>query len=161
MNNIPVSSEWTAGGPNAPENAVEFGESVYLFSSGLAQTISLFIKIPQTYIPLNQIFMYLSFYSPSTTGQFLFQTNAYLIRRGLDSMGSTLNFHNSTNQAIPNSGVANQNQQATLDLTDTGGLISSVQVSPGDLINVVLSRGNDSDGGTVRFVPSSTEVAYV
>lgn len=156
--NIPLASEWTADGPNAPQSATENGELVYLFSAGLGQQLTTFLKVPQSYVANAKIKLYISYYSPSTSGTVLFSSNAYLIRRGIDAVSSTTNLHASTNTAVTNLSVSNQYNQVTMDLSDSSGLINAVTIQPGDMIRINLYRNvSDTDTALVRFISSSTE----
>lgn len=160
MTNIPISSDWTADGPNAPETATENGELVYLFSAGLAQQMTMFIKIPQSFPTAKQINLFLSYYSPGTTGNILFRAQSYLIRRGVDSVDSVTNLMTSTNTSIANLAIANLYNQVQIPLTTSAGLVNSTTVLPGDMLRVNLYRDTDTDGSIVRIVSSSTEATY-
>jgi len=153
------------GGANWVGDALEtfeFGEKVLKYTQGDSQNETLFIKVPQGYIPAQQIKMFLAFFSPSTTNNFKMQTTTSLVRKNTDAVSST------TNQNVNDTGdftntVANQFREGTLELTDSIGEINSVAVSPGDLLRVDLERiapAPTEDSADIRFIPSSTEVNF-
>lgn len=154
-------ANWNADGATSPLQDTDNGEKVWLFDTADrgTQKLTLFIKVPQTYIAGRQISLFIGQYSPSTSNTQLLKTTAYLIRKNQDAVGSTTNSRVSTNTSLTNT-VANQYRQATCDLTDSIGKINSFSVSPGDLIRVDLVRGSDTDSADIRFIPSSTEVKF-
>lgn len=160
MTNIPISSDWTADGPSAPESATENGELVFLFSPALAQQMTMFVKVPQSFPTAKQINLFMSYYSPSTSGTVLFRTRSYLIRRGVDSVDSVTNLYTSTNTAISNIATSNLYNQIQIDLTTSVGLVNATTVLPGDMLRINLYRDTDTDTGIVRLVSSSTEATY-
>jgi hypothetical protein len=164
----PLGSGGGGGGggewhPNAiaPTEDTENGELVWIFSKADvgSQKLSLFVKVPQSYIAGRQILMFLGQYSPSASNTQLLSTVSSLIRKNLDAIGSTANQRTSTNSALTNT-VANMYRQSTLDLTDATGKINGFSVSPGDLIRLDLVRGVDTDTDDIRFVPSATELKF-
>lgn len=160
VTNIPLSAEWRNDGPNAPEAATENGDLVYLFDQGLAQNLTVFVKVPQTYVPGKQLLLYGSFYSASILNTVLFQTSCYLIRQNIDPLSFTTNVRVSTNAAYTNPLNTNVYSQVTFDLSSATGTINSTSITPGDLLKIVLQRASDTDSATVRFVPNSTEITY-
>jgi hypothetical protein len=146
----------------SPVIQVEYGDRAFLFSQGEAQAVSLFLKVPSSYLPGSPLKLKLNHYSPSTTGYFKFQATSTLIRKDLDAVYSTTNQFLSTNGDVANS-VANLNREVTYNLSGTTGLIGSVSPNPGDTILVQIQRvtpaGTD-DLADVRMIPSSTETLF-
>lgn len=153
------SINWHADNANAPVQDTEFNEKVFKFESGLGQEIYTYIKVPQSYAAGAPITMYITQYSPASSGTQKLQSTAYLIRKNTDAIDSTTNSRASTNSALTNT-VAKQYREAALDLTDSSGEINGVAVAPGDLIKVVLTRGSDTDTDEIRFVSDATEVTF-
>lgn len=153
------SLSWDEPDSGAPVSDNENGQDVYLFESGSSNTLVAFIKIPDGHIASNQISMKIGLYSPSSSNTVLLTTTTTLIREGTDAITSTTNQHVSTNTALTNT-VANLFQVDTLDLTDSGGQINSVDAEAGDLIKVEIVRGTDTDTADIRFVPNATEVSF-
>lgn len=151
--------QWNPVSGSAPIAVQENNEIVYLFAAGLVQKMSVFLKVPSTYVLGKQITMLLSHYSPSASNTMLLETTSYLIRKDLDAVSSTTNSHASTNAALTNT-VADQFREVAVDLTDASGEINSVAVSPGDIVHVDLQRGTDSDTADIRFIPSATEASF-
>lgn len=153
---------WNAEEGTAPLTGCENGELVYLYEQGKPNRLSVFLKVPQSYPGGQQITMYHSLYSPSTSNVFRMQTASYLIRSNTDAVTSTLNSNIANTGDITNT-VANQYRQVNTVLTDGSGQINGVAVSGGDLIRVDLTRvtptGTD-DSEDIRFIPSSTEVTF-
>lgn len=158
---VTFSTQWQ-NGTVAPVETFEYTERALLFSTGLLQQVTMFMRVPTAYKSGSQINLIVGHYTPGSTGVFRFQASATLIRKNLDAVTSTTNVYTSTNtdQALT---VANMYMQVTYDLTSTLGKINSVAVSPGDLISVTLTRiaptGTD-DLNDVRMVPSTTEVTF-
>jgi hypothetical protein len=154
-------ANWAADGASSPVEDRENGEKVWLFSQADAglQKLTLFVKVPQSYIAGRQILMYIGEYSPSAVNTQLMSSIASLVKKDVDAIGSTANQRTSTNTALTNT-VANQYRQPSLDLTDATGRINAVSVAAGDLIRVDLVRGTDTDTADIRFVPSATEVKF-
>ena len=123
------------------------------------QKLTLFVKVPDTYVPGKQIILNIGIYSPSASGTILLQSVSYLVRQNLDAITTLANALGSGNTALTNT-VANQYRKAVLPLTSSIGQINGFAVNPGDLLKVVLSRGTDTDTADIRFVPSITEVKF-
>jgi hypothetical protein len=151
---------WETDGPNAPISTVEFGQNIYSFAPSLAQSLTTVIKIPSGYLGGTQINLKVGHYTPSTSGNMLLRTNAYLVRKGVDAVNSIVNEHDSANVAMTNGSPAYNYMEAICDLTDINGKINGVSVSAGDMISVVLFRGTDTDTDEIRFMPSCTEVTF-
>lgn len=153
------SIQWSDEGPDAAVFSTEFGQDVYAFSAGLAQTIYGVVKVPTSYTAGNPITVRQGIYSPSAANTILITSTSYLIRKNTDAVNSTTNSRTSTNTALTNT-VALQYREALLDISDSTGKINSVSISAGDLITVVVARGTDSDTADLRLIPSSTEVTF-
>lgn len=152
-------ANWYPMPGNEPIEDTENNEKIWKFTSGETQSLTLFVKVPETYIPGKQIKLYMGHYSPSAANTILISTTSYLIRANTDAMDSTTNSHASTNTALTNT-VANMYRKAVIDLTDASGQINSVAVAAGDLIKVNLIRGTDTDTADIRMIPSITEVKF-
>lgn len=152
-------AQWFVGGGNAPTESDENGEKVYLYESGLVQSLSIFIKIPESYLTGRQIFLNVAAYSPSASNTFLLNSVATLVRKNNDAITAVANQYTSTNTALTNT-LANQYRNIEIDLTNAVGQINGFAVSPGDLLKVTLKRDSDTDTDDVRFVPSSTEFRF-
>jgi len=150
---------WSDGTGSPPILSQEYGETVYLFESGLTQTLQVYLKVPSSYGSGKQINMRLSHYSPSAVNTVLLSTTASLIRAGTDPITSVTNQHSSTNAAVTND-QADEYTEIVCDLTDGSGAVNSVPVSAGDIIKVELVRGTDTDTADVRFIPSATEATF-
>jgi hypothetical protein len=151
---------WSDGTGAPPIQSQEFGETVYLYESGLTQTLQVYLKVPNGYAGGKQINMRLSHYSPATANTVLLQTTATLIQANTDAITDTTDQRTSTNAAVTNT-VANQYREIVCDLTDTSGQINSVSVAAGDIIKVELVRGTDTDTEDTRFIPSATEATFI
>jgi hypothetical protein len=119
------------------------------------------VRVPTTYQAGKQIRCRIPVYSIDSSGTFLIQSVARLIRTGTDTFSTTANTRTSTNTAITASG-ANQNkpQAVILDLTSTIGEINAVAVSAGDYIIVRLQRGTDTATSDVRALTYASEVTF-
>ncbi len=153
------SSVWNPVPGNAPTEDVENNEKIFLFESGQAQKLELFVKVPQGYIAGRQILMYIGQYSPSSANTQLLSCVTSLVRKNLDAITTVANQHSSGNTAITNT-VASQLREVSLPLTSSVGAINGFSVSPGDLLKVELTRGTDTDTADIRFIPSATEVKF-
>lgn len=150
---------WKPISGTAPVDAEEFGEVVWNFSAQQAQELYATVKVPQSYNAGTPIIVYVSAYSPSTSGTILLLAQSTLIRPGTTAFGSTSNQRTTSNTAITNVAPANLLQQFALDITDTVGAISSVPVQAGDVIKVRLYRDNsDTDTADLRMIPNSTDI---
>lgn len=144
---------------NAPAPSFDSANNeVYQYSSGLGQSLYALVKVPHQYGGA-QIKMYLTFYSPDSSGTALMQSVATLIRPGVDAYTSTTNQRTSTNSAISlGAGTVNIPQQVVLDLTDSSGKINGVTVSPDYLIYVQLTRGSDTAPSALNALVYGAEV---
>lgn len=152
-------ANWVPFPGNAPTEDVENNEKVWLFESGLGQKLTLFCKVPESYVSGQQIKMFLGQYSPSSANTQLLQATAYLVRKNLDAISSVANSYASTNTALTNT-VANQYRDNELDLTNAVGQINAFSVTAGDILKIELTRGTDTDTADVRLLPSATEVKF-
>ena len=155
-------ASWQPVDGAAPSDQIEYGEKSYLFSKDASQSLSMWIKVPSSYLPGAKISMKLCHYSPSSINSYKFLTVSTLVRKNVDSINFTGNQLTSTNSDVLNS-AANLLTEATYDLTTLLGKINGVSVQPGDLINVQVQRVSPSatdDDADVRMIPSSTEVIF-
>lgn len=159
---IPLGGGWYNDGPQAPISQTENGELVHLFADGVTQYLYRFIRVPQNYNGGKQINLNLGFYSPSTSGTVKMKATTYLLRQNVDAISSTSLSYVSTNTALTLATTANKLMSASLDLTNSSGVIGSTTVVAGDLLRVQLERdvANDTDTADVRFIPSSTECIF-
>ena len=155
-----VGLKWLQiAGNSAPleVDEVNFIES-HVFSAGLAQELYSSFKVPGSYVAGSQIKLNIAFYSPSTSGNVLFTSQSTLILENTTAVTSTANQRTSVNTAVTMATTANKYVTASLDLTDTAGLINGVAVVAGSYIKVKLYRGTDTDTADVRFIPNVVEV---
>ena len=145
--------------PGAGED-IEFDQKVFKFTPAGGQKIFATIKVPAGYAPGSPISMKAEIYSPSVVDTILLQSVSSLIRTGVDAAGSTTNQRTSTNTALTNTAPANRSREVVLDLTSSTGQINGVNVSAGDVIEVALQRGTDTDTADIRFRPDSIEVSF-
>jgi len=153
--------QWHGADGNSPIDDEEFGEKVWKFAAGITQLLTLFIKVPSTYSAGDQIKVLLTEYSPLSDGALtlFLKTSTFLVRKDLDPVDDATNQEDSVNIAVAPLTV-NVNKEIECILTDAIGEINSVPVIVGDLLRIELSRGADSDGGALRFIPSATEVIF-
>lgn len=155
-------ANWQPNAGAAPSEDFTYYEKTWLFEQGLSQVLTLWVRVPSSYLAGRKIQMLAGFFSSSAALQWKMQTTATLIRKNNDAITST------TNQEIKNSGditntVANRLREITLDLTSATGTINSVAVSAGDLIKIDLTRiapSGSEDTADINFIPSSTEVKF-
>jgi hypothetical protein len=156
------SMKWIEGVPSA-NTIKEADVEVHTFSLADAgsQFLYAMVRVPTTYQAGKQIRCRIPVYSIDSSGTFLIQSVARLIRTGTDTFSTTANTRTSTNTAITASG-ANQNkpQAVILDLTSTIGEINAVAVSAGDYIIVRLQRGTDTATSDVRALTYASEVTF-
>lgn len=155
-------ANWQGVAGLAPTEDYEYDEKVWKFAQGGLQAITLWVKVPSSYLPGSPITLKMSGYSPGSSNNYKIQSLATLIRNGTDAITST------TNQKTVNSGdvlltLANKLTQVSYALTETNGLINAVNVAAGDIIKVQLSRiapTGTEDTNDVRLIPSTTEVLF-
>lgn len=151
---------WKALASNAPIEAEENSEQVYLFAQTLAQELYASVKVPNSYVAGAQIFIYVSGYSPSSSNTVHMKAQSTLIRKDTDAFTSTTNQRTTTNAALTNN-LANELQEWILDVTDSSGQINSVAVAAGDVIKVKLYRDSaDTDTADLRLLPNATDVKF-
>ena len=150
------SLQWIEG-PNAPLTTIDSTNNrVFQFQSGQGQKLYALIKVPHQYGG-NQIKMYLSFYSPDTSGNVLLQTQSTLVRPNSDTFNISTNQRTSTNTAVT-LGTANTVFPVVIDLTDSTGKINGVQVAADNLIYVALTRASDTSVSDVSVPVYGAEV---
>lgn len=153
-------ANWQPVAGLGPVEDYEYSEKVWDFEIGAAQALTLWVKVPSSYIAGRKISMKAAFYSPSTSNVWRFQTVAALVRKNNDAITSTAN-QNTQNSGDITNAVANRMNELSFDLTSSVGTINSLGVQAGDIIKVTLSRVTPSgtdDTADIRFIPSSTEV---
>lgn len=138
----------------------EFGNEVHKFTPSEGQKSVIWIKVPDSYVAGRQITASFNAYSPGTSGTWLLQTVATLVRTGTDAVSSTTNQRTSMNTAVTNDATANKLKAVLADITSSSGQINSVGVQPGDLIKIEISRPSGTDTEDTRFIPSSTEFKF-
>ena len=153
--------KWNENGPNAPVRDIENNIDVYLFQDVLAQEVYAGLKVPESYEAGSQIKMFVSSFSPSSSNTQLFSALTTLIRKGADPVTDTTNQHTSTNGAITND-QADELTVHEIDLSNPSGLINSVAVSAGDLLNIKLFRATatDTDTADVRMLVDGSEPKF-
>ena len=115
------------------------------------------IKVPASYEAGDQIFLRSHFFPQVSSGTGLFSATTYLVRVGTDTVGSTTNSHASTNSAV-SSLSSGRVEQSIMDLTDSSGEINSVAVSPNDMLQIVITRGTDTNTDFLGLLENSSEV---
>lgn len=154
-------ANWT-GESLTPVEAFENNEKVFLFEQDASQRLTLFLKVPQSYNPGQQISMNLGMYSPATANAFRMQTTTTLIQSGTDEIEDTTD-QLATPVTQANAAPANLTRILQFALTDGSGEINSVPVAAGDVLKVDLERPTDAadtDTEDTRFLPSLTEVNF-
>lgn len=137
------------------ENSVD----IMKFEAGLSSELDVFMKVPESFIPGRQIFLYAGIYSPSAANTILLSANAALVRVNQDSVASPIANRDSTNSALTNT-VANQYRKVTMDLSDGTGKIGGYAIQPGDILKIKLTRGTDTDTAEMRFMPTTIEPKF-
>lgn len=154
-----ISGEWRGNALNTEE----FDEKVFKFQSPPGVNIlTMYVKVPQGYVPGSQIKTLLGLYSPSASNRFKMLISTVLIRKGVDAIDTTTNVNVANTGDIINT-LANQYREGIINLTDAIGEIQSTPVSPGDLLKLLLTRTTatvSEDAADIRFVPSSVEVNF-
>jgi len=154
--------KWNAPDGDGPIEQEEIGNRIFLFTQGEVQRLVTFVKVPEGFVAGRKISMKLGLYSPSATNKIKFQALTTLIRKNQDALTSVANQNTADSGDLTNT-LANKYQLVTIDLTSSVGAINSVQVQPGDMIKIELSRiapSTSEDTADVRFVPGSTEIAF-
>jgi hypothetical protein len=145
---------------NAPvPNISPIGLKTFAFSQGDGQALYATVKVPQSYLTGTQIFCYIDFYSPDSTGTAFMAAQTTLVRQGTDAISFTGNQYGSSNTAVTlSAGTIDVPQGVALDLTDASGNINSVQVNPGDLLLIKIYRGSDTGTSDLQ-VPDTSSLA--
>lgn len=150
-------ANWYPNDGIGPVEDTENNEKVWLFEDAAAQKLTLFIRVPASYISGRQLKTLISAYSPSASNTWKLTSTTYLVRKNLDAITSVANSYASTNAALTNT-VANMYREIELDLTNATGQINGFSVSAGDILKVELTRsGGTTDTDDVRLLPSGTE----
>lgn len=147
---------------NAPVFAqTAIGINYYEYEPALSQALYLLIKVPDAYLPGNQIFLYGMWQNADSSGNALLSTQSTLIRVGTDGISSTTNQRTSTNSAVTMSG-GNQDisQEIVFDLTDSSGQINSVAVSAGDLIKIRIYENASTTASPLWYISNASEVTF-
>ena len=167
----PIGSGGGGGGGGAnwqpvsglgPIEDYEFDEKVLRFEAGALQAITLWVKVPTSYLAGRPIKFKGAFYSSAAAGDFKFEAVATLIRKNNDAINSSANQNTADSGDVVNA-VAYRMRELSIDLSTSLGAINSLAVSPGDIIKIELSRVTPSgteDTEDIRFIPSSTEVLF-
>lgn len=150
---------WVELPGTAPIYAQENSTYVYYFVQGGTSELHCSVQVPSNYIAGQQIYLWASGYSPSSSNNVLMKTQATLIRVNTDSFASTTNQRTSTGVALTNVS-ANRLTLFGFDLTDSSGMINSVAVSACDIIKVRLYRDTDTDTADVRIIPGGTSASF-
>lgn len=159
------SAVWR-GNTNAPVESYENDELSYKYSLDDlgVQRLTLFLKVPSSFIPGRQVQMFFGAYSPGSAGStWNFQATTSLVRIGQDAVGSVANQNIDSADTDLVSDLANKYQGLVLDLTNGAGQINGFSVQPGDLLKIDLRRS--ASAGTeetedVRFLPNTTEIKF-
>lgn len=142
------------GGPLEEEdgNGLKFFE----FQDGEAEILWGFLKVPETYLAGDQLFLAVNVESLEAGGNELkLQAQTYLVRSGTDSIASVANSNTNEQAYSPGSVVS---QELVLELTNASGQINSVAVSPGDILKIALSKPADASTENLKLYPSLVEV---
>ncbi len=156
-------ANWQVAQLGGPAENYEYDEKVWLFTTGEAQKLILWCKVPSSYNAGTQIKMNIGLYSPSAADTFKFQTVATLVQKNSTAVDSTTNQATDVGPGDFTNTVAKQFRTGQFLLTNSTGQINSVAVAAGDLIKVELSRVTPSgtdDTADLRMVPSATEVLF-
>jgi len=155
-------ANWVPVAGLGPVQDNEYDEKVWLFEQGAGQKLTLWAKVPTSYLAGRQLKMKAGFYSPSSADDWKVQAVCTLIRKNNDAVTSVANQNVSNSGDIVNA-VANRFNEISLDLSTTLGAINSIAVQPGDLIKIEIERiapSGTEDTADIRFIPSSTEVIF-
>lgn len=155
-------ANWVPVAGIGPVEDNEYDEKVWLFEQGAGQKLTLWAKVPTSYLAGRPIKMKGGFYSPSSSDDWKIQATCSLVRKNNDAVTSVANQNVSNSGDIVNA-VANRFNEISLDLSTTLGAINSIAVQPGDLIKIEIERiapSGTEDTADIRFIPSSTEVIF-
>ena len=120
-----AGANWQPVAGAGPTENYEYDEKVWLFEQGITQKLTLWVRVPSSYIAGRPVSMKALFYSPGATNNWKFQAVATLIRKNNDAITSTTN-QNSANTGDKTNTVANRVVEASIDLSAALGTINSV-----------------------------------
>lgn len=135
----------------------------YTFEATLGQELYTEVVVPDWYQTGRQIRLQVLAYITQWSNQtFRLMAQSTLVRSETDLVSSTTNQRTSTNSAITtSSGIENELQKISIDLTDSSGQINSVAVSPQDLIGVRLYRdATDTSTYDVNMIAKSGRILW-
>lgn len=155
-------ANWQPVSGVAPVEAFEYDEKVWNFEKDGFQSLTLWIKVPTSYLVGRQVSFRGAFYSPGATNNWKMQATATLIRKNNDAIDSV------AHQEVANSGdvlnaVAKRMREVEITASTALGTIDGLAINPGDIIKLELKRivpTGTEDVSDVRFIPSSTEVLF-
>lgn len=150
--------KWLEDG-DSPLFGTENNCNVYFYQNALSQNLYTDIRVPNSYLAGRQINLRLLFYSPDTSNNVLFRTQATLIRTGTDAITSTTNQRTSTNSAVTLA-VADRVESAVCDLTSSTGIVNSVAAAGGHVLRVRVYRDTDTATSDARLLPYAAEVTF-
>lgn len=165
---VPIGSGGGGGGganwvPVSMDGAVvdsENNEKVFVFESGALQSISLFFKVPGSFIPGRQLNLIIGAYSPSAANRFKLEAKSTIIKKNTDAIDSVAN-QQTASLEVTNT-VAKAYREFTFAITSAFGAINSIPVVAGDIIKIELKRiaaSINEDTDYIRVIPSTTEVS--
>lgn len=155
-------ANWQPVAGAGPVEDFEYDEKVWKFEQAAGQELTLWVRVPSSYLAGRQIKLKGMLYSPGASNNWKVQAQSTLVRKNNDAITSTANQQTANSGDITNA-VANRLVEVSIDLSSSLGAINSVAVQPGDLLKVKLSRatpGGTEDTNDLRFIPSSTEVIF-
>lgn len=155
-------ANWQPVSGAAPTPDFEYDERIWKFEQGALQALTLWVKVPSSYLAGSPISLKLNHYSPSSTLNYKFLSTATLVRKGIDAITTSTNQRVSSNSDVVNT-LSNQLTEVTYDLSSSLGVVGAQAVSPGDILKVVVQRvapAGSEDLADLRFIPSSTEISF-
>lgn len=155
-------ANWQPVSGAAPTEDYEYDEKVWKYEQGAAQALTLWVRVPSSYISGRPVTMKFGAYSPSSADQWKMQLLSTLVRKNNDAISSVANQNTDDSGDITNT-VAERLIECSILLSSALGTINGVAISAGDLIKVELERiapSGAEDAADVRFIPSSTEVIF-
>ena len=156
-------ANWQPVSGLAPVEDFEYDEKVWKFENGALQALTLWLRVPTSYIAGSRITLKAGFYSPSSSMVWRMQTATALIRKNSDAIDSVANVETLDSGDITNT-VAKRMREISIFINASDGEINNIAVSPGDIIKVTMSRiapsAGTEDTDDIRFIPSSTEVLF-
>lgn len=155
-------ANWQPVAGNAPLDDYTYNEKTWQFQQSLGQELTLWIRVPSSYIAGRQVKMYSELFSPSSSNEWKMQATTALVRKNNDAIDSVANVNVANTGDLTNT-VANRIRETTINLSSATGTINSVAISAGDLLKVTLTRiapAGTEDTADISFIPSSTEVTF-